>query len=149
MQPKITPWSAAAAAAATAVAAEPCWLSNSSMACCTDKVNKAVVQQPNAQSAWATAAYLVPDEVAPEPVTGPQNLHLLQRHSLGLRQEEDDVQGHHSSPEGKEEVSSPLHPAHDTAAISNTSCTPWTHASLNCMLRVSRQDLGCRHTGSY
>ncbi len=53
---------------------------------------------------------LGPDKVAPEPVTGPQPLHLLQRHSLGLRQEEDDVQGHQTSPEGKEEVCSPLHP---------------------------------------
>jgi len=72
------------------------------------------MQQPSVPS--ASAAYLVPDKVTPEPVTGPQDLHLLQRHSLGLRQEEDNVQGHHSSPEGKEEVSSPLHSAHDTTS---------------------------------
>lgn len=38
----------------------------------------------------------------------PQNLHFLQRDSLGLRQEEDGVQSHHQGPESKEDVCAPL-----------------------------------------
>lgn len=51
------------------------------------------------------------DKLAPEPVAGPQHLHLLKRHSLGLRQEEGCIDGHQAGPEGKEEVCAPLQPA--------------------------------------
>ena len=80
---------------------------------CSSNSSRFEVCYSAAQSARAAAAatYIVPDKVAPEPVASPQHLHLLQRHSLGLRQEEDGVQGHHSGPESKEEVGSPFHPA--------------------------------------
>jgi len=51
------------------------------------------------------------DHLAPEPVLPPQDAHLLNGHSLGLRQEEDDVDGHAEDPEGEEDVCAILHPA--------------------------------------
>ena len=51
------------------------------------------------------------DDLAPEPVTPPQNAHLLNRHSLGLRQQEDDVAGHDKHPEGEEDVGAKLQAA--------------------------------------
>jgi len=51
------------------------------------------------------------DDLAPEPVLPPQDAHLLNGHSLGLRQEEDDVDGHAEHPEGEEDVGAVLHPA--------------------------------------
>ena len=52
------------------------------------------------------------DDLAPEPVLPPQDAHLLNRHPLGLRQEEEHVAGHHKHPEGKEGVGALLHAAH-------------------------------------
>ncbi len=51
------------------------------------------------------------DDLAPEPVLPPQDAHLLNGHPLGLRQEEDDVDGHAEDPEGEEDVGAILHPA--------------------------------------
>ena len=64
-----------------------------------------------------THRFISPDKLAPEPVASPQHLHLLQWHSLGLRQEEDDVQGHQASPEGEEDVCAPLHPENYQAHV--------------------------------
>ena len=51
------------------------------------------------------------DDLTPEPVLPPQDAHLLNGHPLGLRQEEDDVDGHAEDPEGEEDVGAVLHPA--------------------------------------
>ena len=51
------------------------------------------------------------DDLAPEPVTPPQDTHLLNGNSLGLGQEEDDIHGHDKHPEGKEDVGTELHTA--------------------------------------
>ena len=56
--------------------------------------------------------------LASEPVLPPQDAHLLNRHSLGLRQEEDDVQGHQEHPKGKEDVGAILHPGQQTSEMS-------------------------------
>lgn len=55
------------------------------------------------------------DDLAPEPVLPPQDTHLLNRHALGLGQEEEHVAGHDKHPEGKEDVSAPFHPAEEDA----------------------------------
>ena len=51
------------------------------------------------------------NDLAPEPVTPPQDAHLLNGNPLGLRQEEDDVHGHDKDPEGEEDVGAEFHPA--------------------------------------
>ena len=57
------------------------------------------------------------DDLAPEPVLPPQDTHLLNWHSLGLRQEEEHVAGHDKHPEGEEDVGTPFHPAEDSCSI--------------------------------
>lgn len=44
------------------------------------------------------------DDILPEPVAPPDEAHFLDGHALGLRQEEDDIEGHHDHPEGEENV---------------------------------------------
>ena len=69
------------------------------------------------------------DDLAPEPVLPPQDAHLLNRHSLGLRQEEQHIAGHDKHPEGKEDVGAPFHPAQGAGSIISASfltCQAWT-----------------------
>ncbi len=51
------------------------------------------------------------DDLAPEPVAPPQDAHLLDGHSLGLRQEAQGVHSHAEHPEGKEDVGAVLQAA--------------------------------------
>jgi len=51
------------------------------------------------------------DDLAPEPVLPPQDAHLLNGHSLGLRQEAQGVHSHAEHPEGEEDVGAVLQAA--------------------------------------
>jgi len=54
------------------------------------------------------------DDLAPEPVAPPQDAHLLNGHSLGLRQEAQGVHSHAEHPEGEEDVCAILQAAQTT-----------------------------------
>ena len=66
------------------------------------------------------------DDLAPEPVTPPQDTHLLNGDPLSLGQEEDDIHGHDKHPEGEEDVGAELH-----TATGRTFCEQHDHNAGN------------------
>lgn len=77
------------------------------------------------------------DQTAPEPVGAPHQLHLLNGHPLGLRQQEHGVQRHDSHPECEEEVHPKLHTP--KAPTSASAFVPYHHPSP---LLMHTQEIG-------